>query len=413
MPAGSTSFTVSDAHAELQRLRRGHGFSRPATFLTFSPTLAACLTGEEEVTSTPDGAATLRAGLERAIAQLSPAERTHALVELGLTPNHAYSTLTERQESLARELGCTSKTVRRHGDRALESLAIAILSAAHHQPHHLAPAEDDAAEATAQLDERPTPGRLPTFWSLVAYGRVDTLCDFWGLSPGGRVDIVCSEIPEDERPSFASPDDRNYLRYAKFADLDTLIFTRTQIAQLQPNLTTRDFSPSEYYDSETDVLIVIGGPPWNGKYRQFLPQLPFHFEPHPLGEDDPLVVPSLGLKLGPHWTPGDELVEDLAVFTRLTLAHGPKVFLFGGCLTLGVLGAASLFLRGDHGARNTVWLTELAGGRDVVVVTEARRVGGIADLPELSTTEPLLVLARDDDRSFTPLVDNTKRYGGS
>jgi hypothetical protein len=157
-------------------------------------------------------------------------------------------------------------------------------------------------------------------------------------------------------------------------------------------------------------LIVIGGPPWNAKYRQFLPQLPFHFEPHALGEDDPLVVPDLDLTLGPHWTPDGDLLEDLAVFTRLTLAHGPKVFLLGGCLTLGVLGAASLFLRGDHGARNAVYLTELVGNRDVVVVTEARRVGGIADLPELAITEPLLVLARDDDRAFTPLVDNTKRY---
>ncbi|WP_327118887.1 hypothetical protein OHB12_11740 [Nocardia sp. NBC_01730] len=41
------------------------------------------------------------------------------------------------------------------------------------------------------------------------------------LRPVARVDIVGSEIPASECPDYASPSDRNYLRYAKFADLDT------------------------------------------------------------------------------------------------------------------------------------------------------------------------------------------------
>ncbi|MGH9214037.1 MAG: hypothetical protein ACRD2C_25695 [Acidimicrobiales bacterium] len=226
-----------------------------------------------------------------------------------------------------------------------------------------------------------------------------------------RVDIVCSEIPEDEQPYFASPGDRNYLRYAKFADLDSLIYVRTRLTQVGPDVHVRDFAPSEYHDTDTDLLIVIGGPPWNAKYREFLPQLPFFFEPHPLGEDDPLVVSQLdNLAIGPRWTQRDELLEDLAVFTRMTLAQGPTVFLLGGCLTLGVLGAARLFLQGDRGAHNVRHVTGLVGEADFVAVTEARRIGGIADVTDLATVNPLLVLARDRNEPFSVVVNNTARY---
>lgn len=236
---------------------------------------------------------------------------------------------------------------------------------------------------------------------------------FWRLAPGARIDIVCSEIPEEERPEFASPRDRNYLRYAKFADLDSLIYLRTRLAQLSPIATLRDFSPSEYYDTQTDVLTVVGGPSWNAKYREFLPQLPFYFEPHPLGEDDPLVVPNLDVpKIGPHWTQDGTLLEDIAVFTRLTLAAGTTVFLLGGCLTLGVLGATQLFLQRDRGVRSTRYISDHVGDRDFVVVTETRRVGGIADITDLETVNPLLLLARKDFQPFEVVFDNTARYVG-
>lgn len=242
----------------------------------------------------------------------------------------------------------------------------------------------------------------------------DDLRAFWRLSDGAGVDIVCSEIPESERPEYAAPSDRNYLRYAKFADLDTLIYLRSRFAQLALTATIRDFAPSEYYDTHADVLVVVGGPPWNAKYREFLPQLPFYFAPHPLGEDDPLVVPGLdGLTLGPHWTERHELLEDLAVFTRLTLAAGTTVFLLGGCLTLGVLGAARCLLEGERGARSARQITELVGDADFVLVTEARRVGGITDVADLSTVPPLLLLARRNNEPFTAVVDNTDRYPSS
>lgn len=180
---------------------------------------------------------------------------------------------------------------------------------------------------------------------VLALEGVEKIRAFWRLGRRATVDVVCSEIPEDERPYFADPRDRNYLRYAKFADLDSLIYVRTRIAQLFPGIAVRDFAPSEHFDANADALIVIGGPPWNATFREFQARLPFHFEPRPLGEDDPLILHGLNDRaFAPRWAPTGTLRSDVALFVRLTLEDGPLVFLLGGCLTHGVLGAAKGFL---------------------------------------------------------------------
>lgn len=342
----------------------------------------------------------LVAVLRRAIEGLADDERLYVEVDLNLVAEHRYPTLTERQESLAQLQKCAAKTVRRHADRALDTLSYLLLSnnGVSVQPHMLPSGKGvipDHAQPKASHSAH---------WE-------EDLRAFWRLSNGSRVDIVCSEIPEKELPEYASPTDRNYLRYAKFADLDTLIYLRTRFAQLASTVTIRDFAPSEYYDTQADVLVVVGGPPWNAKYREFLPQLPFYFEPHPIGEDDPLVVPGLGgLTLGPRWTQRQELLEDLAVFTRLTLAQGITVFLLGGCLTLGVLGSARCLLEAERGARSVRYVTEQVGDADFVLVTEARRIGGITDVTDLTMVNPLLLLARRHNEPFAAVVDNSDRY---
>lgn len=388
--------TVERVKQELKRLRKGAALAHPAAVLHLSPQLRAVLARRRAPRGDADDVVDVLAGLRQAVDELNEHQRRFAVVDLNLDPDHSFPTLTGRQESLAYERACASKTVRRHADQALDSLAFALVS----EP---------------RLDRRdprpPTAHQIPTSDQVGTAPWRDALRAFWRVVQHGRVDIVCSEIPEDERPEFASPQDRNYLRYAKFADLDSLILVRTRLMQLGIDVHVRDFAPSEYHDSDTDILVVIGGPPWNTKYREFLPQLPYYFEPHLPGQDDPLVVPGLDdLTLGPRWSKDQDLLEDLAVFTRLTLSQGPTVFLLGGCLTLGVLGAARCFLQGERGADNARYITDLVGDADMVAVTEARRVGGIADVADLTRINPLLVLARDDNDPFSVVVDNTARY---
>jgi hypothetical protein len=399
VPANAPSPSVEQVKQELVRLRKWQALAHPSAVLGLSAGLRAHLTGGEE---NPDDTAShvvaLLNALRNAIDGLGPHERVYAEADLNLAADHSYPTLSERQESLAQQQKCTAKTVRRHSARALDTLALLLVTKGRELGAPRPRNDHSPAPVASVTEER---------WER-------TLQQFWRLTETSRVDIVCSEIPLEERPGFASPEDRNYLRYAKFADLDSLIYVRTRLMQILPRVTVRDFSPSEYYDTEADTLVVIGGPPWNAKYREFLPQLPFLFEPHELGDDDPLVVPQLhGLTMGPRWTERHELLEDLAVFTRLTLAQGTSVFLLGGCLTLGVLGAAKCFLQAERGARNAQYVRELVGEEDFVLVTEACRVGGITDTADLSQVGPLLVLARSAAAGpFRPVVDNSDRYAG-
>lgn len=375
---------------ELVRLRQGPGLAHPTAVLDLSAPVRRMLAPPADAASE---AVQVVAALAAVIADLDRHHRRYAAVDFNLAEEHSYPTLTERQESLAQQLGCAAKTVRRHSDRALEIIAVRLLTAGGSTPGaHVSETATDAVQQEGALS-----------WQQV-------LARFWRLSPGSTIDIVCSEIPEGERPEFASPRDRNYVRYARFADLDSLVYVRTRLLQALPTVNIRDFSPSEYYDAGADALVVIGGPVWNANFREFLPQLPFFFEPHPLGEDDPLVIPSLGdRKLGPLWTPQSEHLSDVVVFVRLTLSQGTTVFLLGGCLTLGVLGAAQCFLQGECGAANARYITDMVEARDFVLVTEAVRVGGITDVADLARSTPLVLLARGADGHFEVLIDDAQR----
>ncbi|MGH3932885.1 MAG: hypothetical protein ACRDTF_23255 [Pseudonocardiaceae bacterium] len=273
------SLSVEQVKHSLKHLRQGPGLARPTAVLTTlaDPVRAHLAHGAETEPGSAQEIAYLLAVLRRAIEELSDDERLSVEVDFNLVAEHRYTTLTERQESLARVQKCAAKTVRRRADRALDTLAY-LLSTYDQPPAAGLPNRRPAAPVPAAATQ-PAPGPTTPWW--------DNLRAFWRLAVGSRVDIVCSEIPENERPDYASPTDRNYLRYAKFADLDSLIYLRTRFAQLAPTVTVRDFAPSEHYDTQADVLVVVGGPPWNATYREFLPQLPFYFEPHPLGEDDP------------------------------------------------------------------------------------------------------------------------------
>ncbi|WP_322753062.1 hypothetical protein [Frankia sp. Cas3] len=396
------SLSVDEVKDSLKRVRQGHGLARPTALLTTlpEPLRAHLADGRVSGPASAEEVTLLVAVFRQAIEGLTEDERLYVEVDFNLVAEHRYPTLTERQESLARQQRCAAKTVRRRGDRALDTLAYLLLA---NEPSVIMSTARSPA-TTSSPDQRRPPADQNALWC-------EDLRAFWRLSHGSRVDIVCSEIPANERPEYASPADRNYLRYAKFADLDTLIYLRTRFAQLAPTVTIRDFAPSEYYDTQADVLVVVGGPPWNAKYREFLPRLPFFFEPHPLGEDDPLVVPGLkGLVLGPRWTERHELLEDLAVFTRLTLAQGTTVFLLSGCLTLGVLGAARCLLEAERGARSFRYIAEHVGDADFVLVTEARRIGGLTDVADLTMVSPLLLLARRNNDPFAVHVDNSGRY---
>jgi hypothetical protein len=341
--------------------------------------------------------------LRNAIESVNPEDRAVLEADFNLAAEHTAPTLTGRRQSLATARHVSFRTITRTADKALETLTFALVTM-----HQAAQVPDDEMESSRQPIQPSTDDS--GHWR-------DELAQFWGLRPSAQVDIVCSEIPESQRSPFAHPQDRNYVRYARFADLDSLIYVRTSLACLNGDTPVRDYASSEYHephDGHADrghVLIVVGGPPSNAIYPQFQRHLPCGFELRAEGEDRSLLVPTLGLTLRPHWTPDQELVEDLAVFARLTFARGLTVFLLAGCLAFGVLVAAQCFLHRELGPRNVRYAHNHAGGDDFILLTEARRFGDITDVPDFATVGPLLLMSRRNKNDpYTALVDNSSRY---
>ncbi|MEV4924343.1 hypothetical protein [Streptomyces roseoverticillatus] len=223
--------------------------------------------------------------------------------------------------------------------------------------------------------------------------------------------MICSALPAADRER-ARPSDPLYARYAGFADLDALFYVRVHLAQGFPAATIRDFHPGEYYNAEPDSLIVLGAPDRNTAYAEFGPHLPYRLTPQPEPESA-VAFPGHGeVRLAPLWAPEGELLADLTVITRRTLDQGTTVILLGGCLTLGILGAAKCLLNGERGRRNTAYLDDLAPGGCLIAVTATRKIGGITDTPNLTAVEPLLLLTRDTAGGFITRLDNTARYAG-
>jgi hypothetical protein len=395
---------VEQVRSELIGIRRGQALARPTVVLELSPQIRGHLLADEpRHGDTTSQISALLAVLHETIESLNPTDRTVLNADFNLADEHSAPTLTERRQSLAATMHVSFRTITRTADKALDTLSLALVT--RHQP---GPGPTSAVETPDHAARSPSATDSDNYW------RVE-LARFWGLRPSAQVDIVCSEIPESERPSFAHPQDRDYLRYAKFADLDSLIYIRTSLASLNGDTPVRDYTPSEYrdpHDSQADrdhALIIVGGPPRNATYRQFQRDLPCDFQFQ--AEDRSLLVPTLGLTLRPHWTPDQELVEDLAVFTRLTFAKGLTIFLLGGCLTFGVLVAAQCFLHRELGARNVRYVHNHAGDDDFVVITETRRFGDITDVPDFATVGPILLMSRRNKNGpFTVLVDNSSRY---
>jgi hypothetical protein len=414
MPSTEHALSPDWVKVELRRLRQGQGLAHPAVVMRLDERLRQLIIGDS-VGHAADQVALLVAALRQAIGRLDSYERLFAEVDFNLVPEHSYPTLSDRQESLARERRCAVKTIRRHADRALDTLALVI--ALGEQATLIWPATARPASPLVRPASPPTrpaaavrategPGAT---WSADARDSTGTgrwqrdLCGFWQLAPEATVDVVCSEIPSPDPPAGAAAE-HGYLRYARFADIDSLVYVRTRLASACPDLIVRDFTSSEHHSADADTMIVIGGPAWNAKFREFLPHLPFHFADAPGG---PVVVRAApDRRLAPRRTMSHELLADVAVVTRLTLGAS-TVFLLAGCLSVGVLAAAQCFLHGERGAVNARYVTTMVGQSDFVLVVEARWAGGITEVPDLSKTEPMLLLARGDDGAFGVLANRT------
>jgi len=249
-----------------------------------------------------------------------------------------------------------------------------------------------------------TAGRHDTRTVVAANAAPSTPSDtLLTLDLNNEIDIVCSEIPTAERPYYASSADRNYLRYAKFADLDALIYLKSRVARIFRHAHVTDYVASEYPEREPGLLLIVGGPPWNALFRQRAEDLPFHFLSNELGIDDPLVIDSIEETISPTYSAAGRLSSDVALLVRRNSGSGRWIWMFGGCLTLGVLGAAMAVLEPTVAESNAIWLrqrlpTERAS---FVVAFRVWRAGSSVALQSFTDEAPIALLAQaTPSRSF-------------
>jgi sugar/nucleoside kinase (ribokinase family) len=130
VPDNPETPSVESVKRELQGLRRGMSLAHRAVVLRMSRELRAHILEVQpgDVSGGADEIIRIAAALRSAIDSADLFDRLHLSVEFNLSADHSSPTLTERQESLASQLHCTSKTVRRHANRALDDLALAIVT---------------------------------------------------------------------------------------------------------------------------------------------------------------------------------------------------------------------------------------------------------------------------------------------
>ena len=229
----------------------------------------------------------------------------------------------------------------------------------------------------------------------------------WAIDDGTSVDVICSEIPDQDRPAFAKYDHPNYLRYAKFADLDSLVYVHNICATCVPGIKVRDYGASEAIAEHANA-ILIGGAAWNSRVRRLQEFMPVKFVDGKHDETDSLLVEVPGLKLifETVFTPFGVATSDYFVFARLRPDGTSRLLFFGGGLTHGVLGGIKTFDRSAKGLSNAEFLrSTVADAAEMIVVGRVHHHDGYLKVPDFTRTKPCLVLRRDDPEfQFTPVV---------
>lgn len=222
--------------------------------------------------------------------------------------------------------------------------------------------------------------------------------NLWGLADETAVDVICSEIPTEMRPDYTHHGHPNYLRYAKFADLDSLIFVHELLASEFPTARVRDYGATESI-AQHDKGILIGGAAWNSRVQRIQHCLPFKFVDAANPETDSLVV-EIGEK---RWLfesvfDGSGLaVSDYYTFARFSPDGRSCLLLFGGGLTHGVLGGIKSLAHIHPGPTNALYLSKwLVPKAEIIVIGRIHHRDGYLKAQEFPLSPPCLVLQRKD-----------------
>ena len=216
----------------------------------------------------------------------------------------------------------------------------------------------------------------------------------WHHNRDDKVFVVAPEIPPDELTEYARPDSPNYVRLARYGDLDAFFEIYVALTRLgYRNLSHR--SAQEQGIGMARNLVLIGGPAWNSVTRSFLHLLNLPIKQHlrPAGEPDYFTT-SDDIQARPtviHGPDdGEQVVEDVGLFVRAANPTNPEtdVTICSGVYTHGVLGAVHLFTNPRVAADNADMIRDRLGRQTTsfAVLFSVKVVNGRVPTPYLSNS---------------------------
>lgn len=173
----------------------------------------------------------------------------------------------------------------------------------------------------------------------------------WRFPDGKPITIVCGRLPADHQPPQADPADLNYVRMARFADLDTLVDVYGVVKATNPDSLVILTTAEEMTRVDAlNHLILIGNTELNLAGRWFARhiELPVTVDESGVHREDETYAYTLD---------DGELIEDVGVFVRGPHPSAPRrtLIMCNGITTRGVRGAAQTFLNPTVRERNAQW----------------------------------------------------------
>jgi hypothetical protein len=219
-----------------------------------------------------------------------------------------------------------------------------------------------------------------------------TTSEIWHHNRDEKLFVVAPELPATEQAAFAKRDSPNYVRLARYADLDAFFEMYVALTGIgYHNLSHR--SANEGGIGSARNLVLIGGPSWNTITRSFLHllRLPIKQRLEPSGEPDfftmsdgTLALPTV---LG-QGTDQEQVIEDVGLFVRATNPNNPDtdVTICSGVFTHGVLGAVRVFTNPHVAGENTDSIRKKLGQTtNFAVLFRVNVIGGRVATPRLPT----------------------------
>jgi transcriptional regulator with XRE-family HTH domain len=176
----------------------------------------------------------------------------------------------------------------------------------------------------------------------------------WRFPDGEPITIVCGRLPAGLQPPHADPSNLNYVRMARFADLDTLVDVYGAVKAANPDSLVILTTAKEMTRVDAlNHLILIGNTELNLAGRWFARHLEL-----------PVTVDESGVhtetRTFTYTIEDGELIEDVGVFVRGPHPSAPNrtLIMCNGITTRGVRGAAQTFLNPTVRERNARWAAQ-------------------------------------------------------